>query len=59
MHAEMILILLVVLVVSQIVLVQWKKRRPSSYHFCTLVGMWVIPVGLCFATTGGASPASG
>ena len=37
MHAEMILILLVVLVVSQIVLVQWKKRRPSSYHFCTLV----------------------
>ena len=22
---------------SQIVLVQWKKRRPSSYHFCTLV----------------------
>merc|ERR1719370_71149 len=47
MHAEMILILLVVLVVSQIDLVQWKKRRPSSYHLCTLVGMWIIPVGLC------------
>jgi len=46
MHAEMILILLVVLVVSQILLVQWRKRRPSSYHLCTLVGMWVIPVGL-------------
>ena len=39
MHAEMILILLVVLVVSQIVLVQWRKRRPSSYHLCTLVNM--------------------
>jgi RING finger protein 121 len=46
MHAEMVLILLVVLVVSQILLVQWRKRRPASYHLCTLVGMWVIPVGL-------------
>merc|ERR1719357_2059880 len=46
MHAEMILILLLVLVVSQIVLVQWRKRRPYSYHLCTLIGMWIIPVGL-------------
>ena len=38
MHAEMILILLLVLVVSQIGLVQWKKRRPYSYHLCTLIG---------------------
>merc|ERR1719153_572091 len=46
MHAEMIMILLLVLVVSQIVLVQWRKRRPYSYHLCTLIGMWIIPVGL-------------
>jgi len=47
MHAEMILILLAVLLVSQVLLVQWKKHRPHSYHLCTLLGMWVIPVGLC------------
>lgn len=46
MHAEMILILFVVLVVSQIVLVQWRKWKPYSYHLCTLIGMWIIPVGL-------------
>ena len=38
MHAEMIFILLVVLLLSQIVLVQWRKHRPYSYHLCTLVG---------------------
>jgi len=46
MHAEMILILFAVLVVSQIALVQWRKWKPYSYHLCTLIGMWVIPVGL-------------
>merc|ERR1719411_2360197 len=46
MHAEMILILIVVLIVSQICLVQWKKWRPHSYHLCTLIGMWIIPLGL-------------
>ena len=38
MHAEMIFILLVVLLLSQIVLIQWRKHRPYSYHLCTLVG---------------------
>jgi RING finger protein 121 len=38
MHAEMILILLAVLLVSQVLLVQWKKHRPHSYHLCTLLG---------------------
>merc|ERR1719195_309886 len=46
MHAEMILILIVVLIVSQICLVQWKKWKPYSYHLCTLIGMWIIPLGL-------------
>lgn len=46
MHASMILILIVVLIVSQVCLVQWKKLRPYSYHVCTLAGMWVIPLGI-------------
>ena len=39
MNASMILILIVVLIVSQVCLVQWKKWRPYSYHVCTLAGM--------------------
>ena len=47
MHAEMILILLLVLVVSQIGLVQWRKRRPYSYHLCTLIGRTKTALQLC------------
>jgi len=43
MHAEMILILFATLIISQIALVKWKQVYPSSYHVCTLVGMWSIP----------------
>ena len=32
MHAEMILILFVTLVVSQVVLVKWRQLYPYSYH---------------------------
>ena len=38
-HTSMILILIVVLIVSQVCLVQWKKWKPYSYHICTLAGM--------------------
>ena len=31
---QMILILLAVLLVSQVLLVQWKKHRPHSYQMC-------------------------
>jgi len=44
MHAEMILILFATLIFSQIALVKWKQVYPSSYHVCTLVGMWSIPL---------------
>ncbi|KAF4531752.1 hypothetical protein B566_EDAN014492 [Ephemera danica] len=47
MHAEMMLILIVTLIVAQIVLVEWKKRHYRSYQFVTLLGMWLIPLGLC------------
>lgn len=40
MHAEMIFILLVVLLLSQVVLIQWRKHRPYSYHLCTLIGIY-------------------
>ena len=39
MHAEMIFILLLVLLLSQVVLIQWQKHRPYSYHLCTLIGI--------------------
>ena len=39
MHESMIRIHIVVLIVSQVCLVQWKKWRPYSYHVCTLAGM--------------------
>ena len=42
MHASMILILIVVLIVSQVCLVQWKKWKPYSYHVCTLAGMFTM-----------------
>ena len=39
MHESMIRIHIVVLIVSQVCLVLWKKWRPYSYHVCTLAGM--------------------
>nr|XP_026691964.1 RING finger protein 121 [Ciona intestinalis] len=44
MHLEMILILMVTLVVSQVALVQWKNRHPKSYNMVTLLGMWIVPL---------------
>ncbi|CAI2348751.1 unnamed protein product [Caenorhabditis sp. 36 PRJEB53466] len=47
MHLEMMIILVITLVVGQIFLVQWKRRHFKSYQFCTLIGMWLIPVYVC------------
>jgi len=44
MHAEMIAILFVTLIVSQVALVKWRQCYPYSYHVCTLIGMWTIPL---------------
>ncbi|KAG0434348.1 hypothetical protein HPB47_019170 [Ixodes persulcatus] len=46
MHAYMILILLASVVVAQIVLVQWKKRHFKSYQRASMLGMWLIPLGV-------------
>jgi RING finger protein 121 len=43
MHAEMVLILLLTLILSQFVLVFWKTRHFKSFQFVTMVGMWTIP----------------
>ena len=47
MHSEMALILIVTLILAQIVLMQWKLRHFKSYERTTLLGMWLIPLGLC------------
>ncbi|KFM78190.1 RING finger protein 121, partial [Stegodyphus mimosarum] len=44
MHAWMILILLITVVVSQVLLVEWKKRYNRSYQRVSLLAMWLIPV---------------
>uniref|UniRef100_A0A6M2DN24 Putative ring-containing e3 ubiquitin ligase n=1 Tax=Xenopsylla cheopis TaxID=163159 RepID=A0A6M2DN24_XENCH len=46
MHAEMILILIATVVISQICLIEWKKRHYRSYSLVTLLGMWTIPLGI-------------
>lgn len=43
MHAEMVLVLLVTLIVSQIVLVYWRTKHVKSFQFVTMIGMWIIP----------------
>lgn len=36
MHAEMVLIFIVVLIIAQIVLVEWKRRHHKSYLVLTV-----------------------
>lgn len=43
MHAEMLLVLLAALFVSQIVLILWKQKHPRSYNLVSLTGLWIIP----------------
>ncbi|XP_005556166.3 RING finger protein 175 isoform X2 [Macaca fascicularis] len=44
MHVEMILIFLCILVIAQIVLVQWRQRHGRSYNLVTLLQMWIVPL---------------
>lgn len=46
MHAEMIFTFLVVLIIVQIVLIEWKQRYYKSYMLVTLIALWIIPFGL-------------
>lgn len=43
MHAEMLLILLVTLIASQVLLVFWKTKHFKSFQIFTMFGMWLIP----------------
>ncbi|KAG1673724.1 RING finger protein 121 [Nymphon striatum] len=47
MHAEMILILLVVMIVAQIFLIEWKKRHNKSYKMLSLIGLLTVPTLMC------------
>jgi len=44
MHAEMMLVLFVVMMLSQVLLVIWRKHYFNSYQVVTLIGMYFIPV---------------
>ncbi len=46
MHAEMVLVLLGTLIVSQIVLVIWKAKHFKSFQSATMLAMWLIPIGI-------------
>ena len=43
-HAEMLLILMSSLIISQILIAIWKKYHPQSYNLATLLGLWLVPV---------------
>ncbi|XP_008209281.1 RING finger protein 121 isoform X1 [Nasonia vitripennis] len=47
MHMEMMLILIVTVIVSEVILITWKQRHYKSYQLITLFGMWIIPLGMC------------
>ncbi|XP_054712193.1 LOW QUALITY PROTEIN: E3 ubiquitin ligase Rnf121-like [Uloborus diversus] len=46
MHAWMILILLFTVIVSQVLLVEWKKRYNRSYQRVSLVALWIVPLAI-------------
>ncbi|KAL1505580.1 hypothetical protein ABEB36_005113 [Hypothenemus hampei] len=47
MHLEMVLILIVSLIIAQVLLIEWKRRHYRSYSIVTLLGMWLVPLGIC------------
>ncbi|CAD5213167.1 unnamed protein product [Bursaphelenchus okinawaensis] len=49
MHAEIFIIFILVMAVSQIILVVWKRKHFRSYQVCTLLGLWLIPPILSIA----------
>lgn len=47
MHAAMLLILIITVLVSQVILFEWKKRHLRSYLLVSLIALWIIPPGIC------------
>lgn len=43
MHTEMVLVMITLLVIGQILLVQWKKKSPKTYNLVTLLLLWLTP----------------
>jgi len=44
MHLEMFLILVVCLIITQFILIQWRQRHLRSFQQATLFGMWIVPM---------------
>ncbi|CAL4100455.1 unnamed protein product [Meganyctiphanes norvegica] len=47
MHAEMVLILIVVTIIAHMGLMAWKKHHYKSYQLLSMLGVWTIPFFLC------------
>ncbi|KAI9175310.1 hypothetical protein H9P43_006671 [Blastocladiella emersonii ATCC 22665] len=45
-HLAMVLILLASLVGMQVLLIEWRRRRPKSYTYASLAGLAVVPLVL-------------
>lgn len=48
MHAAMLLILIAVILISQVILFEWKKRSHQTYLTASLIALWIIPAGISF-----------
>ncbi|KAI9219837.1 hypothetical protein BC828DRAFT_385086 [Blastocladiella britannica] len=44
MHLAMILILMVSLLIMQVALVEWRRRKPKSYAYASLAGLALVPL---------------
>ncbi|ORZ38692.1 hypothetical protein BCR44DRAFT_36822 [Catenaria anguillulae PL171] len=45
-HLAMILILITALVLAQVALIEWRRRRPKSYAYISLAGLALVPLAL-------------
>ncbi|KAJ3366143.1 hypothetical protein HDU91_001965 [Kappamyces sp. JEL0680] len=43
-HSEMLMIIIVGLILSQVLIGVWKKYHINSYNLATLLGLWLIPL---------------
>lgn len=46
MHASMLLVLISAIVITQIILIAWKKRAPKNYQNVTMFGVWLVPFSI-------------
>lgn len=45
-HSEMLLIIFSTLIISQLLITVWKKYSLHTYNLATLLGLWLVPLGM-------------